>query len=78
MLFPRIEPVGSASAAGSNGRIGAKSLFSSSGGFEAQAANVSVATKMKNARFISSIHYKFWFKNRSMPSAAEMALEFTS
>jgi len=70
--------VGSASAAGSNGRIGAKSLFSSSGGFEAQAANVSVATKMKNARFISSIHYKFWFKKRSMPSAAEMALEFTS
>ena len=70
--------MGSASTAGSNGRIGAKSLFSSSGGFEAQAANVSVATKMKNARFISSIHYKFWFKKRSMPSAAEMALEFTS
>ena len=70
--------MGSASAAGSNGRIGAKSLFSSSGGFEAQAANVSVATKMKNALFINSIHYKFWFKKRSMPSAAEMALEFTS
>ena len=51
--------MGNASAEGSSGRIGEKSLFSSSGGFEAQAANVSVATKMKNALFISSIHYKF-------------------
>ncbi|GIR69856.1 MAG: hypothetical protein CM15mP74_11070 [Halieaceae bacterium] len=48
MLLPKIEPVGKASAAGSSGLIGAKSLFSSSGGFEAQAARPKIASKQSN------------------------------
>ena len=30
------------------------------------------------SRIIASTHYRFWLRKRSMPSAAEMALEFTS
>jgi hypothetical protein len=59
MLLPRIEPVGKASAAGSIGLIGAKSLFSSSGGLEAQAPSAVVIRRINIRRIIALAHYRF-------------------
>ena len=52
MLFPKIEPVGKTSAAGSSGLIGAKSLLTSNGGFEAQAAKLIMASSKVSLRII--------------------------
>ena len=56
MLLPKIEPVGMASAAGSSGLIGAKSLLTSNGGFEAQAARPKIASNKAIVRIIESAH----------------------
>jgi len=56
MLLPKIEPVGKASAAGSSGLIGAKSLLTSNGGFEAQAARPKIANNKAIVRIIESAH----------------------
>ena len=77
MLLPSIEPVGKASACGSKGLIGAKSVLYSKGGFVAHPDTINV-TIIQKTSFIELSHYRFWFKKRSMPSAAAIAFELTS